>query len=366
MTEVIEIPKQYAEKIEKLAKKWDISQDELSLAFLDKYQFSRDDFKATKKELPKDMWKYAWNMVVGEMSRDFGTAQSRAPTYYVYRFGDSGIFDAIEKYHKPHSRKTKGMTLQDGTELDYREKLFGRDNPNFMHPYGPEQEFQREVYAIVSDNAEWERPNIYVIRGNGDGAKDPMDAPLHKFFKTRLNTVRAKLARPTLNMSRATRWNVIENPPYTVSELMNKIDFYEIEDALKEIAPIHATGGKAYKQPLVVVKGLVSLVGREREEKADRYITITDDLDNSILVALPKIVPFNYRSGSEVYFVGTFAKLKNREGYLMNAVGYIPGDMVVEYTQADKQVAPELELEDETEETEKDPAGLTADDIAPQ
>jgi len=223
-----EIPEKYTKLLDKGSKKWGVKKEELSNLLTSYYNEVND-------------WSKAWRRLKVEMSAEAGSFLSSATMFYAYLIGDSGMFDWIERmrqkalamYNDPERREeaiSKGYVTIDGTPLDWRDKKFGRDNPQKGLPLEGE-EFERDLFAVISESPDFSNVEVGRVIALGDSAENMKDIELFKFYKFR--ATRRKRSRPDLplqlNVTSVTKFREID-PGITPGELANKIPYLDVDE----------------------------------------------------------------------------------------------------------------------------------------
>jgi len=311
------IQQKFLDNVPKLAKKWCVEENEIIEAF------SKELANLPQEEKEKE--RIAWRRVLTEFEKIYGSWRSPAVPIFAYIVGESGLQDAVETKLKPHSRAI-GFVDANGTELDYREKIFGdTPNPQFNQPY-QKPEYEREIYAIVSNTPDFKECSLARLLARYDVAES-INIKCWKFYKVRVTVpTKEDPSRKTYNLTKASKFVEYDSGimPY---ELINKIETISVSEAISAYDLVKNL--KPYEQAIYAIKGFVMGMQKEARKEDSKYITmrIGDETGDSIVAFFPKFFEFNMGESSDIVVFGTFFAI--RDAPAINAVGYLLGEIVL-------------------------------------
>lgn len=265
----------------------------------------------------------AWRKTVTALETMYGSWRSPAIMINAYVIGESGLIDIVETRHKPHSRII-GFVDANGVELDYRETIFkNTPNPQFNQPYS-NPEYEREIYAIVSENETFDNCKLVRLLARFDVAEN-LFIECWKFYKVRVSIPKATQdqTRLTYTITKASKFVEI-NPNIAPYELINKIDTIPISRAIDAVEMVKDL--KPYEQGIYAVSGFIMSVQREiKESSKSMVVRIGDEFGNSMIAMFPKFFKLNVGEGSDIVVFGTLFKLQDTPA--IRGVGYLVGEL---------------------------------------
>lgn len=293
----------YLGKLNKIAPKTGKPVSELEERFMAKVKESKD------KEVSA-----IWKEFLLELSDEVGPLHSNALPYYVYVFGDTGIYDELDRLKRIAIKRNS--VDAEGTPLDYRDNVNGEPNPNYGMPLVTPMP-RRIIYAIVSETPNFEKFEMAKLFAYDDLVNFTVN--INKFYTARLiRKARPNTGEVYYNISKATRFTEYE-PAITVKEFAYKLDYKDYDFAVS----IAEENQPEWKQNIIAIKGLIKNISK-KEGKTNKIINLLDEETfGSYVVMLPSRLPINFDVGAEVAFIGTmFTFLDGSPA--MRAVGYIP------------------------------------------
>jgi len=323
-----EINKKILEKINKWSKKTGLKEEELINRFKGFYEKEQDQTRALK-------------LLRNELSEEFGSMASNATPFYVYLIGDSGMFDWVERMKAKVQRMIeqgreneaieKGYITPEGQVLDWRDKKFGRDNPNKGLPLEG-FEFERDLLGLVSSDPNFERVDIAEIIATGKRAENLKEIELFNFYRFRGNVGKRRRGSNVLRIfpGSGCRFNKYVTD-LTPSELVNKIEYYDLGEGVLEELYNNFYKNRPNSSYLVAIKGEISRINFEpREDRRGRrhrsFIMVPEDLDlyeESLFCQLDVNIPVKFRELDPIVSIGRIWK-SNRGGYGLETRGYVP------------------------------------------
>jgi len=237
--------------------------------------------------------------------------ESQRQSFYVYVLNDSGPIDIFELmrlkvnrlFEDPatHDKAIEdGMVTEDGTVLDYRDKVYGKENITKGEPLTGSL-YNRTILAIVASNENFDGATLSEITSQKEPAVEfPMVEP-YNVYKALINQNRKNPLR--YSFGKASKFTKIPSA-VTNAEIANKITTVPIEN-LEEVYNAEFAGKKRTNY-LVPIRGFVTYLNFE-VIRGSRSLIITDqDTEAWINCRLNEKVPVVFKTPDEIL---AFARL---------------------------------------------------------
>ena len=278
--------------LDKWSKKLEIDPQYTEEAFLKFLETEKDEKKARLK-------------TIGKLQEEFGSVISNAPWFFTYLLDESGIVDIFELmrqksinwYNDPERHDNalnQGMITEDGTPLDYREKVLGKLNEKKGLPLTGHS-YLRTFFGIVSSTEDFNSPIIAEMIASGDFAKTLNNIEVKKFYKFRGNQNRKNPSR--INLGISTKFIQID-PKITsreIAEKINSIPIDQIEDDYK-----NNFAGKKNVSYVCPLRGGVTYLSLEPVKEHRIFVLTDEDSGAQIRCRIHESVPISFSVSDEL------------------------------------------------------------------
>lgn len=330
------ISKQILEKIASFSERLGIPEEELKQNFLQ----IKEELRALMPDLSeRRLENKAYKRFRGNLRREYGSIYSSAPVWTGILFGYTEVIDfvelmkrkAIRLWENPETRDwaiENMLVTRDGTPLDPRETIFGKENPNFGRPFKEdEHSYYRAFFGVCSkgtsfgDDLQFFRLNI-----NGDNALE-VDYSLWTPVQFRGN-IRRKTEYPFLDLNAISK-QPVEFKIVEVEEIPDILEVLEFSEwpprKITELPDLWDQYCSNDQRVPILLEG--DVLDIRTTEKGNRLIYLDDeDLDwdePAIRCLLPGDFPINFGIDSRVIFVGTVNHRRDdSDDYWFSAWGY--------------------------------------------
>jgi hypothetical protein len=186
------------------------------------------------------------------------------------------------------------MITEDGTPLDYRDKVFGRINENKGLPLTGHQ-YQRTFFGIVSSTEDFNNPIVAQMIASGDFAKTLNNIEVKKFYKFRGNQNRKNPNR--INLGPSTKFIQVESKitPREIADKISSIPIDQVEEDYKN----NFVGKKnvSYVCPL---RGAVTYLSLEPIGEHRIFVLTDEDSGSQIRCRIHESVPISFSTSDEL------------------------------------------------------------------
>jgi hypothetical protein len=292
MSKVVNISENVTSKLEILSKKFNVGMDYLTPIYMKYATAGSTEQKALV-------------LTNGDIEAEFGNLASGAPTMYAYVLNDFGIVDIFEMmrqkskrlYDDPETQQKAiddGLVSFDGTPLDYRLKVFGKDNELYGQPLTGTS-YQRTIVAILSKDEAFNTVELVELGADSDFAKELPTVEAYKFYAFRANQ-NPKFPFK-VRLSKGTKFRVI-TPTVTIAEIASKIPTTEIADIETEYNANFA--GKKRTNYLTAIRGSVTWMGLDVIGGNRTFILVDESIENQLRCKLPETIPVVFTRGDDM------------------------------------------------------------------
>jgi len=298
MSKVFNISGQVQEKIETLAKRFNIEIGQVMSIYMQNYSKVENE-------------KTAFRLTAGAIQEEFGNVISNAPTMYVYvlhDFGTSDIYElmrakSLRLYDDPETQQKAiddGLISFDGVPLDYRKQVFGKENENYGQPLTGSS-YQRSILAIKATDPLFKDAMFVELTADKEFAKNIPEVEAFKFYSVRGNPNKKNPSR--INLSSGTKFREYASE-VTVAEISAKIPSISIGDAETVYNSVYA--GKKKVDTLTAIRGSVTWMNLDAIKGNRSFVIFDDDTMLDMRCKISEKTPVKFQLADDVI---VFAKL---------------------------------------------------------
>lgn len=306
-------------KPEEQFKEWSVILDIQPELIQGRYAAILDEKKKIFPELPETVLIPAvTRLLQSNLKRDFGSLISKAPPVRGFFVGASELSNFIHNMQKKAERESSDnwdkaivdrLITTDGTPLDTREKLYGRDiNPTYGRPLDEipkkqvEESYKRTLYAVGYPKGS-EVAQFFTVDFHADMALN-LEYSLYNPVTWRANIIEEGLLIKQRATQAATRIRDIELELEYENMIKEACEIIE----LSEFAVYHGQNSSDWDR-VVCGKANVAVVSDQPHPTTNSTMLILDDQslgfeDMGHRAYVPDYLPIDFGEDTEIYFWG--------------------------------------------------------------
>jgi len=225
----------------------------------------------------------------------------------------------LSKYRKLVDRDydlalEQGIINADGVIIDTREKIGGRDNPNYLGPLENSPSYLIKTITGICQRATDGLWDSFEMIAFGDAAKRLGEIPM--LTPLAFRAIERSTGPYSLGVSRVTKFKILEGEKWDIGELLSK------HGRIKSLVEFKRLIGERQWYRFMAD---VSEMNLTVTAAGNRILTLTDenlDIEEDVIAFVPQWIPINFGEDSRIIVTGVPGTYRNRLS--INVYGLYP------------------------------------------